>query len=147
MPGFHNNIANTVEEVVQFYVSGCLQPVDLRLRRRGVQVRQGPGAAVGAFLRAINALENVRSATADIDSIAGLRPLKVRRRQGSRLRDIEDAIKDLTDGPADHVSRPRHGRGLTAARRKLLRGLLLLDPTQFAAAKVDLARASDLMLE
>ena len=102
---------------------------------------------IGAFLRAINALENIRSASADIDSAAGQPPVEAARSIGLAVRDIGDAIKDLTDGSVTDVSRPGHGRCLTAARRKLLRGLLLLDPTQFAAAKVDLARASDLMLE
>ena len=103
--------------------------------------------SLGAFLRAINALENERSATADINSIAGLRPVDAARTIGLAVRDVGDAIKDLSDGPATMFPGLGTVDSLTAARRKLLRGLLLLDPTQFAAAKVDLARASDLMLE
>ena len=40
------------------------------------QLEKGEVAAVGAFLRAINALENGRSATADLESNAGAAPLE-----------------------------------------------------------------------
>lgn len=62
-PFFHNNIVNTIEEAVNFYNSAAFNDsptgsVFGRISLTATQVNQ-----VGAFLRVINALENIRSTT------------------------------------------------------------------------------------
>lgn len=54
-PFFHNNAVNTIEGAVQFYIEGI--PGQFPMTTSDVQ-------AIGAFLRVINALENIRSAIA-----------------------------------------------------------------------------------
>ena len=85
-PFFHNNSADTLEEVVDFYRSQ-------EFARSG----SGGGNAffmsdqqrdqVAAFMRALNVLENIRAATASIDSLRVL----------NRLRNINDAQQQVRD--------------------------------------------------
>jgi hypothetical protein len=67
-PFFHNNVVNTIEEAVAFYNSDAFAESPgsegiVRLIGGGIQLTDTQVAAVAAFLRVINALEKVRSAT------------------------------------------------------------------------------------
>jgi len=67
-PFFHNNAVKTIEEAVDFYNSDefAISPGGqgiVTLSGGGIELTDTQVAAVGAFLRVINALEKVRSAT------------------------------------------------------------------------------------
>lgn len=67
-PFFHNNAVKTIEEAVDFYNSDefAISPGGqgiVTLSGGGIDLTDTQVAAVGAFLRVINALEKVRSAT------------------------------------------------------------------------------------
>jgi len=68
-PLFHNNSANTIEEAVDFHNSTAFNRSPIP---RGLRVHLAPDQvkAIGAFLRVLNALENIRSST-DLETRAG----------------------------------------------------------------------------
>jgi hypothetical protein len=98
-PFFHNNHVRTIEGAVAFYngaafnnsPSGRAGPINLQ----PPQVEQ-----VAMFLRAINALENIRAARELADTVRNLRPIDRTRVGASLLRqanaEINDAIEVLT---------------------------------------------------
>jgi cytochrome c peroxidase len=92
-PFFHNNSARTIEDAVRFYTTTTFSP-DNPFQLSGAQVNQ-----VAAFLRALNALENIRSSNA-LAQEAQRQPLQARQTIRERvLPDTEDAIAVLTSGP------------------------------------------------
>jgi hypothetical protein len=149
MPGFHNNIVNTVEEVVQFYLSDAFKTSISGSGAAAFPFDQAQVAAVGAFLRAINALENGRSATAYLDAANGGGTAAKVRNAKLALRDIEDAIADLTNGPlAPLFSGTGAVEAFQSARGKLrATGFGHLGGSQLGLAQADLARARGLMLQ
>jgi len=85
-PFFHNNAVKTIEEAVNFYNGDEFAN---SLGGKGILNLPGGGtieltdtqvAAVGAFLRVINALEKVRSATELLDKVLEERALRQARR-------------------------------------------------------------------
>jgi cytochrome c peroxidase len=93
-PFFHNHIANTIEEATRFYTStefntspagGVVGGIDLV----DVEVQQ-----VAAFLRVLNALENIRSVIA-AGRKAMNQPQQARSLLGVAIADSEDAIDVL----------------------------------------------------
>lgn len=83
-PFFHNNAVNTIEGAVQFYIQGV--PASFSTRTTSdVQ-------AIAAFLRVINALENIRSA------IAFENRAKLQTTMGGAAILINLAIADAQDG-------------------------------------------------
>jgi cytochrome c peroxidase len=92
-PFFHNNSAKTIEDAVRFYTTTTFSSDD-PFQLSEPQVRQ-----LAAFLRALNALENVRS--------VGVLANQARRQQQDPARqtievviaDTNDAIEVLTGGP------------------------------------------------
>jgi hypothetical protein len=60
-PFFHNNVVKTIEEAVEFYNSDAFNDSPSGIFVGGIQLTDTQVAAVGAFLRVINALEKVRS--------------------------------------------------------------------------------------
>lgn len=93
-PFFHNNSINTIELAVQFY-EFSFGPTQVPPNLVSFQLNQGFGTAqiqaIGAFLRVINALENIRSS---ID-------LEQRAQQQAAIKDATDllvlSIADLED--------------------------------------------------
>jgi len=100
-PFFHNNQARTIEEAVAFYTTadfngspgaGVVGPIALGQ----VAVNQ-----LAAFLRVINALENIRSAGARLaGALDGLRPPQIDKLIALAIVDISDAIRVLRDVPS-----------------------------------------------
>jgi cytochrome c peroxidase len=94
-PFFHNNSAKTIEDAVRFYTTRTFSSDD-PFQLSGAQVSQ-----LAAFLRALNALENVRN----VDLLAGDAQ---RQQQGPArqtievvIADTEDAIEVLAGGALD----------------------------------------------
>jgi len=99
-PFFHNNSVDTIEGAVTFYNTGDFNnspsgPFVGGIFLTGLEVRQ-----IGAFLRAINSLENIRSA---IDCEERAKKLKKAEESAELLElcisDIQDAIEVLKRGP------------------------------------------------
>lgn len=97
-PYFHDNSAETLEDAIRFYSSAAFA----NSNGAGRDFVFGPTDVndLSAFLRAINALENARSAIAHIDkamAVSGkkidVEPLQL------ALADSKDGIKVLTTGP------------------------------------------------
>ena len=91
-PFFHNNSAKTIEDAVRFYTTSTFSSDD-PFQLSGAQVSQ-----LAAFLRALNALENVRN-------VGVLAEDAQRQREEQALQvviaDTDDAIEVLTSGPLD----------------------------------------------
>jgi cytochrome c peroxidase len=93
-PFFHNNSAETIEDAIKFYTSTTFSSDD-PFGLSNKQVNQ-----LGAFLRTLNALENIRNAK--------VLSKEAQRRENARgakqsievlMAEIEDAIGVLSDGP------------------------------------------------
>jgi hypothetical protein len=94
-PFFHNNSAPTIEDATRFYTTGTFSaddPFDLD----DTQVDQ-----VAAFLRVLNALENIRSSNAYSRQAQRELPLRARQTIALILAETKDAIEVLTGGPLD----------------------------------------------
>jgi hypothetical protein len=93
-PFFHNNSVETIEDAVRFYTKTTFSATPFLLN--GDQINQ-----VAAFLRALNALENIRSS--NLYSEQAQREVQKLARQTVRLvvAETEDALQVLTDGPLD----------------------------------------------
>lgn len=89
-PFFHNNAVDTIEAAVDFYNSAAFQASPSGAAVSGIRLEATQVFAVGAFLRVLNALENIRSA-GDIEKRAKLGTLA----QGREL--IRLSIAELTD--------------------------------------------------
>jgi hypothetical protein len=63
-PFFHNNLVATIEEAVDFYNSAAFNSSPSGAFLGGIQLAPDQVQAVAAFLRVINALENIRSSKA-----------------------------------------------------------------------------------
>ena len=122
-PFFHNNSVDTIEGAVGFYNTDAFNNspsgqflrdgADRAIALDGTQVK-----AVAAFLRAINALDNIRELNKLLGAVeanvllAGEHPADVVKRA---VNDIDDAIMVLQDGGLhpDAVARLQEARGLT----------------------------------
>ena len=97
-PFFHNNSAATIEDAVHFYTTTTFSgpPPAVPFTLTGTQVNQ-----IGAFLRALNALENIRSSN-QLAQEAQSQLLQARQTIRERvIPDTEDAIEVLSNGPLD----------------------------------------------
>jgi len=94
-PFFHNNSAATIEDAVRFYATPAFDPAD-PFQLDDTQVNQ-----VAAFLRALNALENIRSSNAY--SLQARRELTSFASQTTALivAETTDAIEVLAGGPLE----------------------------------------------
>ena len=107
-PFFHNNARQTLEDAIRFYNTDTFN-TSPGARARGVSIDlQDPEEveAVGAFLRALNALENIRNAIALEQQINNTDLLMVSLDEGRRIlaisrADTEDAEAVLKNGPHD----------------------------------------------
>ena len=117
-PFFHNNSAATIEDAVHFYTTTTFS-AHPRSHSAATQVNQ-----VGAFLRALNALENIRSSN-ELAREAQGQLLQARQTIRERvIPDTDDAIEVLSNGPLDLYPGAvallergaRAGRGRTSCR-------------------------------
>jgi len=122
-PFFHNNLVDTIEGAVAFYNSDAFNdsPSGQFLSGntgRAIALDATQVKAVAAFLRAINALDNIRELNKLLGAVeanvllAGEHPEDVVKRA---VNDIDDAIMVLKDGGLhpDAVQQLQEARGLT----------------------------------
>ena len=94
-PYFHNNSKATLEEAIAFYASDEFDAGD-----RGLfEFTQEDVDAVGALLRVLNAMENIRSSNAMDNEAQRLQPAAAKQRILEAIAETEDAIEVLRDGP------------------------------------------------
>jgi cytochrome c peroxidase len=94
-PFFHNNSAKTIEDAVRFYTTPTFSSDD-PFQLNNMQINQ-----IAAFLRALNALENIRSSNAYAEQAQREVPLRARQTFALVLAETQDAIDVLTGGPLD----------------------------------------------
>jgi cytochrome c peroxidase len=93
-PFFHNNAAATIEDAIAFYTTRTFSSDDPFVLSRQ-QINR-----IGAFLRTLNALENVRNAREVLKEAEDARNGRgARQRIEVVMADTEDAIEVLNDGP------------------------------------------------
>ena len=108
-PFFHNNARNTIEEAATFYTTDALNnSVGGQLLRLidtngvGIQLDTTQIAAVGSFLRVLNAMENIRQAietvVGTIEGLPELSPDEINSLLDHALAEVEDAIQVLEEG-------------------------------------------------
>jgi cytochrome c peroxidase len=131
-PFFHNNIVDTIEEAVAFYTS------DTFSLNRAFVLSDRQVDQVAAFLRAINAVDNIASARRSLDVGVG-RPNLPTVHKSDALRDINDAIDVLTQGPNRLFAATRAVDSLRSALANIDRGVIV-------PARVDLERARQLIV-
>jgi cytochrome c peroxidase len=133
VPLFHDSSAPTVESAVFFYVSPTFASSPEGRRRPRVFLQRPELAAVAAFLRTINALENIRASNALLARSLGRDAESGRELVRLAAADTEDAIQVLTGAS-----------GIYPAQIAMLRSALALErQAQTAAtttARDDLAR-------
>ncbi len=141
-PFFHNNSAATLEQAIAFYTSDTFNASPagnghaFLLGRADIQ-------RIAAFLRTINAYENVVEAVAHIEQAATKSAGGARLETQQAIRLIGDAIAVLAQQKPIPVFAATHAADAMAeARAKLMTGNRAL----LAPAKVDLARARSLMV-
>jgi cytochrome c peroxidase len=92
-PFFHNNSARTIEDAVRFYTTPTFSADD------PFQLRPAQVNRIAAFLRALNALENIRSSNAYSKQARNEAPMRARETVALIIPETKDAIKVLTRGP------------------------------------------------
>jgi hypothetical protein len=94
-PFFHNNSAKTIEDAVRFYNTPVFSGDD-PFQLDDAQVNQ-----VAAFLRALNALENIRNSNALAEEAQRQPPPGAQGTVALAIADTRDAIEVLSGGPLD----------------------------------------------
>lgn len=100
-PFFHNNSVKTIEDAIAFYNSDAFATSPGALKVNFESLDKYQVAAIGAFLRVINTLHNIREVNAMLNAVvnnetlAGEHPKSLARRA---VFDIQDAITVLSDG-------------------------------------------------
>jgi hypothetical protein len=116
-PFFHSNVVNTIEDAVNFYNSAQFNNAPgFGAQIGGINLEATEVAAVGAFLRVINALENIRSAL----------EIEGRARNAKFLNDSVDLLKLSISELQDAVD-VLHGGGLHPEAQLKLRRAIELD--------------------
>ena len=116
-PFFHSNVVSTIEEAVNFYNSTQFNTDPGFGAQIGqINLEATEVAAVGAFLRVINALENIRSAI----------EIETRARNAKFLNDSVDLLKLSISELTDAVD-VLHGAGLHPEAQQKLRRAIELD--------------------
>ena len=102
-PFFHNNARQTIEGAVDFYNSDAFNDSPAGQFIGGIQLKANQVLAIAAFLRVINALENIRNSI-ELDNRAKLAGTlsEARRPLGVSSADIGDAIRVL-EGQGLHL--------------------------------------------
>ena len=116
-PFFHSNVVNTIEDAVNFYNSAQFNNAPgFGAQIGGINLQATEVAAVGAFLRVLNALENIRSAI----------EIETRARNAKFLNDSVDLLKLSISELTDAVD-VLHGAGLHPEAQLKLRRAIELD--------------------
>ncbi len=100
-PFFHNNNIETIEDAVAFYTSAEFNGSPGAFEAGGpIDLDPAQVTDVAAFLRVINALENIRSAGGMLDDARGLtaEPALLARILALAAKDLDDAIRVLEGG-------------------------------------------------
>ncbi|MBI1185883.1 MAG: hypothetical protein GC206_00835 [Alphaproteobacteria bacterium] len=124
-PFFHNNAVATIEEAVGFYNSAAFNnsPAGQLIRQAtgsGIALEATQVQAIASFLRAINALENIREATARLQESLVAREARAAEALLQTRAEIDDAIEVLSGASlsGDAVLHLREARRLSAAPRR-----------------------------
>ncbi len=103
-PFFHNNSVATLEGAIAFYNGDAFNDspagqLIIQASGSGINIDAAEVDAVAAFLRVINALENIRSSIRALDRVAGTsaRNELIDRRLIRARADIDDAVRVLDD--------------------------------------------------
>jgi hypothetical protein len=129
-PFFHNNAVDTIEEAVDFYNSDEFAKSPggqglVALAGGGIQLTDNQVAAVAAFLRVINALEKIRSATELLNEVQETRALsEARRSLGISNTEIGHGIRVLQEVKLhrEAVAHLKAARAFVAAAGKIKLG-------------------------
>lgn len=135
-PFFHNNSADTLEDVVDFYRSAVFSR-SISGASNAFVIDDTQRNQLAAFMRALNVLENIRSATASIDSLPDARVLARPRIVNDARQQVQDAIRVLREGNIQPYR--------TTALPALQRASIELLERQTAAARADLEVARGLI--
>jgi cytochrome c peroxidase len=146
-PFFHNNAVTTIEGAVDFYNSPAFSNSPSGAFTGGIQLAPHEVSAVAAFLRVINALENIESATTAQTQARQAPFAEARSLLGFSATELDDAIKVLRERGL-HRDAVRHltlARAFAAAashtRVPALRNLFIGRAiAQEEAARADLVR-------
>ena len=132
-PFFHNNSADTLEEVVDFYRSAVFSR-SISGANNAFVINDTQRNQLAAFMRALNVLENIRDATASIDSLPKSLVLARPRIINDAQQQVRDAIRVLGEGNI----KPYRTTALPALRQASLK--LLARQTAAARADLEVAR-------
>jgi cytochrome c peroxidase len=131
-PFFHNHTVKSLEEAVAFYGTPAFQgPLSIGAAFIPVAISSDPNdpevQAIGAFLRVLNALENIRSSINVATRGRQMSNLEdARELAGLALAEVIDGIQVLSQGALAKTTEP----GILSARAHLLAGRSLLDAAQ-----------------
>ena len=127
-PFFHNNAASTIEEAVASYGSPSFK-TSLSMLGTPVDISDDPAntdvLAIAAFLRVLNALENIRSSIDVAERGRTMRRLAdLRDMAGLSLAETKDALEVLSKGA---FGTTRSEPAIRSARRRLLAARITLE--------------------
>jgi cytochrome c peroxidase len=132
-PFFHDNSAATLEAVVDHYRSDAFNN-SVTGAGNGFLISDAQRDQIAAFMRALNVLENIRSATDALDN------LRVRQGALADARgDVADAIRVLNSGNVRIYQ--------TTALPTLIRASRLISPGTAPAASTELQRARAMIVQ
>ena len=123
-PFFHDNSAETIEDAVAFYTTDMFGDSPSGQSGGPFDLTPGQVEQVAAFLRAINAQENIRNGNVLSLEAQRLRGPDALSRVAETIAETEDAIEVLTEGPL----------ALFPPAVRLLRGALQLENTALVTA-------------
>jgi cytochrome c peroxidase len=126
-PFFHNNIADTLQEVIDFYTSDVFNGPRAATARFAFSPTQA--TQVINFLRALNALQNIQVARRELQEILGLNgnpQPQIQTRLETAAFDTADAIRVLNEGSIY----PGTIAGLTAAQQNIAQARQTNNPMQ-----------------
>lgn len=153
-PFFHNNSVDTIEGTVAFYNGDAfnMSPAGLLLvgaTGSGIKLDATQVVSVAAFLRVINALENIRESDALLDSAYPDFRITQDRKTGLLRRaaaEIDDAIQVLS-GSNLHPDATKDLRGALAMVERGIERAGRARRHQVDNARAELARARERMIE
>jgi hypothetical protein len=130
-PFFHSNVVSTIEEAVNFYNSTQFNnPPGFGQQIGGINLEATEVAAVGAFLRVINALENIRSSI----------NLETRARNARLFNDSVSLLK-LSIAELEDAIDVLHGAGLHPEAQQKLRKAIELDQQAMTTTSISARQA------
>jgi mono/diheme cytochrome c family protein len=97
-PFFHNNAIETIEEAVNFYNSDAFQESPSGQFLQGIKLAATEVVAVSAFLRVVNAAENIRQSTDEASRALGRPHAEARLRLTQSTEELKDALEVVRGG-------------------------------------------------